>query len=223
MQEDSPYSPPKAGYAGKGHIVYEEMLPLSLTQRLNRLRYACYQLTTMVIFALLGVLAAVFAGAAGLKEQTPLALALVVIFGIMIVGMGVYMFALSVRRLHDLGHSGWLVLLMLLPIVVLPLLVFIGGGARLVLLAGIIQPLFMLYLYAGAGTAGMNSYGTPNPPNGMLVMVFGGLWWVLCVLALLLNIAMAVFSVFAPELLTSLGVESQLQQFEELEQLLKAL
>ncbi|MDF1629975.1 MAG: DUF805 domain-containing protein [Alcanivoracaceae bacterium] len=222
MQEDSPYSPPKAGYAGKGHIVYEDMLPLSLTQRLNRLRYACYQLTTMVIFALIGVLAAVLAGATGLKEQTPLALGLAVIFAIMILAMGVYMFALSVRRLHDLGHSGWLVLLMLLPIVVLPLLMFMGGGARLVLLAGIIQPLFMLYLYAGTGTAGMNSYGTPNPPNSLLVMIFGGLWWFLCVLALLLNIAMAVFSVFAPELLTGLGVESQLQQFEEFEQLLEA-
>ncbi|MEE4251072.1 MAG: DUF805 domain-containing protein [Alcanivoracaceae bacterium] len=221
MHDDSPYSPPKAGLVGKGHIVYEDMRPLSLTQRLNRLRYACYQLTTMVVAALIGVLAAVLAGASGIKEQTPLAWALAVVVAVMLLAMMVYMVALSVRRLHDLGRSGWLVLLMVLPVIALPLVIVMGGGQRLMLLVSVIQPLFMLYLFAAAGTAGMNSYGTPNPPNGMLVLIFGGLWWFLCVLALLANVAMAIFSVFAPELLTGFGMDGQQQQLEELEKLLR--
>ena len=224
MQDDSPYAPPKAGYVGKGHIVYEEMRPLSLTQRLNRLRYACYQLTVMVVVALVGVLAAVLVGSAGsgeLKENEVLAISLGLLMGAALLAVMVYMFGLSVRRLHDIGHSGWLVLIMVLPVVVVPLAIFLGGGERLVLLATAIQPLFMLYLFAAAGTAGMNSYGTPNPPNGMLVMIFGGLWWCLWVLMLLANIAMAIFSVFAPELLSGWGMDGQQQQLEELEKLLR--
>lgn len=223
MQDDSPYAPPRAGLVGKGHIVYEDMRPLSLTQRLNRLRYACYQLTTMVVAALVGVLAAVLAQAAGASNGGPLSAALVIAFALITLAMVVYMTGLSVRRLHDLGRSGWLVLLMLLPVGALPLVMLMGAGPSLVLLVSLVQPLFMLYLFVGAGTGGMNSYGTPNPSNGMLVMVFGGLWWFLCVLALLANVAMVAFSMFAPELLTGLGVESQQQQLEELEKLIRQL
>lgn len=223
MQDDSPYAPPRAGLVGKGHIVYEDMRPLSLTQRLNRLRYACYQLTTMVVAALVGVLAAVLAQAAGASNGGPLSAALVIAFALIVLAMVVYMVGLSVRRLHDLGRSGWLVLLMLLPVAALPLIMLMGAGPSLVLLVSLIQPLFMLYLFVAAGTGGMNSYGTPNPSNGMLVMVFGGLWWFLCVLALLANVAMVAFSMFAPELLVGLGMESQQLQLEELERMLKQL
>ena len=67
----------------------------------------------------------------------------------------------------------------------------------------------------------MNAYGTPNPPNGLLVQIFGGLWWLLLVLVTLLSFASVVFSAFAPELLNSLGLETQQQQWQQLERALK--
>lgn len=49
--------------------------------------------------------------------------------------------AVAVRRLHDTNHSGWWLLICLIP--------FIGA-------------LYLLYLYVSAGTPGENDYG-PDP------------------------------------------------------------
>jgi hypothetical protein len=97
----------------------------------------------------------------------------------------------------------------------------LGGGGNLLMFSSLLQPVAMLYLLVAAGQSGMNPYGTPNPPNGILVKVFGGTWWTLSVLITLLSFASIVFSSFAPELLNNLGLETQQQQWEQLERLLK--
>lgn len=48
---------------------------------------------------------------------------------------------ISIRRLHDMNRSGWLILLFLLPVV---------------------NILLGLYLLLGSGTAGVNNYGLPR-------------------------------------------------------------
>lgn len=48
---------------------------------------------------------------------------------------------ISIRRLHDINRSGWLILLFLLPVV---------------------NILLGLYLLLGSGTAGINNYGLPR-------------------------------------------------------------
>lgn len=221
MEQESPYSPPRAGYAaGKDHIIYEEVRPLSLSQRLNRLRYACYQLAGMLVVVLAGILLAVFA-AAMKNGGEPLAMAIVVVGVLMVLAMMVYMIALMVRRLHDLGHSGWLVLAIFLVSLAPLLVLWLGGSATLLMFASLLQPLAMLYLLVAAGQPGMNAYGTPNPPNGILVKVFGGFWWTVAVLVTLASFASIVFSALAPDLLNSLGLESQQQQWHQIEQILK--
>ena len=221
MDQDSPYSPPRAGYAaGKDHIVYEEVRPLSLSQRLNRLRYACYQLSAMLVIALAGILLAVFAGS--LKGGgEPVTLAITAVAVLMMLAAVIYMIGLMVRRLHDLGHSGWLVLAIFLVSFAPLLVLWLGGGGTLLMLSSLLQPMAMLYLLVGASQAGMNPYGTPNPPNGILVKVFGGIWWTLSVLVTLISFASIVFSSFAPEMLNNLGLETQQQQWEQLERVLK--
>lgn len=221
MDQESPYSPPRAGHAGgKGHIIYEEVRPLSLSQRLNRLRYACYQLSAMLVVALAGILLAVFAGSLQ-KGGEAVTLAIVVVAVLMVLAMVIYMVGLMVRRLHDLGHSGWLALVIFLISFAPVLVLWLGGGGSLLMFSSLLQPLAMLYLLAAAGQPGMNSYGTPNPPNGILVKVFGGFWWGLAVLMTFFSFASAVFSEFAPELLNGLGLETQQQQWEQLERILK--
>lgn len=221
MEQESPYSPPRAGYAaGKDHIIYEDVRPLSLSQRLNRLRYACYQLAAMLVVALAGILLAVFA-AAMKNGGEPLAMAIVVVGVLMVLAMMVYMIALMVRRLHDLGHSGWLVLAIFLVSLAPLLVLWLGGSVTVLMFASLLQPLAMLYLLVAAGQPGMNPYGTPNPPNGILVKVFGGFWWTVAVLVTLASFASIVFSALAPDLLNSLGLESQQQQWQQIEQILK--
>ena len=213
----SPYESPKAGYAGKSnHIIYEDPLPLSLSQRLNRLRYSCYQLTMVVVVLLVMVLGALLYQAAG-GEQSPWAY-MTAIIGAVFLGLGAtfYSIVLMVRRLHDLGRSGWLVLWLLAPLVanLLPLVGIVLSW--LPLLAQLVQAGIMLYLLAGESAPGMNSYGTPSPPNGILVTVFGGLWWIFSVLSLLLSIAFMVFVVFAPQLLpTGLLEQMDVLDFSE--------
>ena len=52
-----------------------------------------------------------------------------------------FLMVITVRRLHDLNRSGWLILLLLLPLVN----IFMG-----------------LYLLLGSGTQGINNYGLPR-------------------------------------------------------------
>ena len=58
--------------------------------------------------------------------------------------------AVSVRRLHDTGKSGWMVLLVLVPL--------FGW-------------LYLLFLYVQPGTSGPNAYG-PDPKGGGQAGVF---------------------------------------------------
>ncbi|MFN3713145.1 MAG: DUF805 domain-containing protein [Alcanivoracaceae bacterium] len=220
MDQDSPYSPPRSGLVGKGHIIYEEVRPLALGQRLNRLRYACYQLTSVVILMLTGVLGAVLVmGLSGGEGATPaqggvLGVVTMVLLVVMaIAGMG-YWVILAVRRLHDLGRSGWLCLLFLSPLAAVPAMLYLGAASLVVLAINLINPLLMLYLFAAAGESGMNRYGTPNPPNGILVQIFGGIWWALCVFGALLTLATVIFMALAPDFAASLGINADQGQAE---------
>lgn len=164
----------KPGYQGKGTIVYEPLSVLSLWQRLGRLRFACYQfgaalLATLVItlFLLLSVeLLPQWVGW-GVAAMTSVALL-------------VYQIGLLVRRLHDMGKSGWWVILVFVPLVNLP---------------------FQLYLYLGDGSSMMNRFGTPNPPVSSLVMMVGGLCWFINVLALVAILVIGAMGWLLPELL----------------------
>lgn len=64
---------------------------------------------------------------------------------------------ISVQRLHDLGWSGWLYLLTLVP--------FVGG-------------LFPILLAVLPGNAAANQYGAPPPANTTAVKVLCALWLV---------------------------------------------
>ena len=186
---------------GRGHIVYEDITAFSFSQRLNRLRFACYSLSAWLITLLLVFLLAIVAAA--LKNSNP-QLAPVALVAMAVIGLGwlIYQMSLVVRRLHDLQRSVWFAALLVLPFILQPALIYLAPAALAMHLGvSLIQPLFMLYLTASEGTPGMNPYGTPNPPNGFLVQFFGGIWWVFMVLTLLANFALVALAFFAPELI----------------------
>lgn len=70
-----------------------------------------------------------------------LILSMPILTGIFSLGMIVPCLAAGVRRLHDVGKSGWFLLVSLVPIV---------------------GPIYLLYLFILEGTPGENRYG-PNP------------------------------------------------------------
>ena len=140
---------------------YESMKALSLTQRLNRLRYCCYTLTGQTIVTLVAVLLYIFTRATWMPEAGQVLLWSVIV-GVWLAAL-IWFIGLFVRRLHDTDRSGLWVLLIFVPLLNL---------------------LLILYLLLAPGTAGANRFGMENPPNGVLVMVFGGLWWLVQILTI---------------------------------------
>ncbi|MDF1822134.1 MAG: DUF805 domain-containing protein [Alcanivoracaceae bacterium] len=195
---DDNYTAPRAGYQGKGHIVYEDISAFGLRQRLNRLRFACYNLASYIIWFLLGLLLMIMFKYWEMPTYGAAS------FGLLAILFLPYWVSLVIRRLHDLGRSGWWWLLMFVPILSAPYKMMMPGATTTMYLLILFWPLFYLYLVAGAGTPGMNRYGTPNPQNGVLVNVFGGLFWIFMVLNLLFNFAALALSFFAPEMLERL-------------------
>ena len=72
--------------------------------------------------------------------------------------------SVTVRRLHDIGKSGWWVLLPLGPWILTGLFLFVFWPIAVVTgLAGLICTGYLIYLYAQPGDAGPNQFGaTPG-------------------------------------------------------------
>lgn len=154
----SPYSTPKSEVA-ETLPEYAELKVLSINGRIGRVRYLGWSMGMMLI-AMLAYAIAVGAMAispiVGGILMVPLVIAAVVV-GVMI----------GVQRLHDLGWSGWLWLLNLVPLV------------------GTVFALLMLVV---PGTQGANRYGPPPPPNSRGVIVLA---WS-CLLVPILGILAAI-------------------------------
>lgn len=208
MTERDDYRTPRSGIQNRAdHIVYETVSPFALNQRLNRLRFACYSFSSALISVLVMALAFILIQTQPLEDKVKsiIFIAGVISFSVFLL---VYWCSLVVRRLHDTGRSGWLILIYLSPIVLMPLVV-VMGSISLMFAVSLINPLFTLFLMGAYGNEGMNRYGTPNPPNGILVIVFGGIYWLLMVLGALANVAMVAFSLFRPELLAEIMLQVQ--------------
>jgi uncharacterized membrane protein YhaH (DUF805 family) len=121
--------------------------------RARRAEFWNYVLVSLVIFVLL----ALIGGILGLRIVRMLYALAVLVPNL----------AVGVRRLHDIGKSGWLVLLPVAPaalvgfffILLWPLALFCG-------VATIICAAYLIYLYVQPGTSGPNQYG-PDPKGVM--------------------------------------------------------
>lgn len=188
------YQAVRPGLQGRGHIVYEEVTPFSLSQRLNRLRFACYGFAATIVFVLLSVLAWVLLkgtlGAAATPWITFATLVLALAF------FGYYV-SLVVRRLHDIGRNGFWAMLIFAP--ALEPLALNADSGLLLLFVLLLQPFLGVYLLTQNPHPVMNQFGTPNPPNSMLVKIFGGFSWAVSMSLLVVQIVIAVLVVMQPE------------------------
>lgn len=180
----------RPGPQGRNHLVYEEVSVFSLSQRLNRLRYVCYLFTGMLVLGLVVALLVILA------QAVEPWLARVMFGASVLLGLTFFVWAigLMVRRLHDLGRPGWWLLAILVP------------GVNL---------LFTLYLLVGAPQDGVNQYGTPNPPNSLLVTLVGGILWAIQVLGTLLNLLMLVVLLARPEWLVTWQQQYMPQEMQQ--------
>jgi uncharacterized membrane protein YhaH (DUF805 family) len=154
QHEASPYAPPRA-QVGATWPEFAELKVFTVQGRIGRLRYLAWTLVLMVaIIAVTGVCAAILTSSlvgGGL------------LIAIAAIGFFIVSVQIGVQRLHDVGWSGWLLLINLVP--------FVGS-------------LFPILMMVIPGNSGANQYGAPQPPNTTAVKVLASLW--LAIIAILM-------------------------------------
>lgn len=157
---ESPYAPPRAT-VGANLPQYAALKPFGVDGRIGRLRYLAWTMVLTLVMLGIGSVVALFAIALIASDSTAglIVGGLVAIF--LCIAIGVVSIQISVQRLHDIGWSGWLWLLNLVP--------FVGSFFP-----------FVIMCVPGSNVA--NRYGPPPPPNSTAVKVLSSLWVVLIAL-----------------------------------------
>jgi len=147
MATANPYQPPRADVADvySEATEFQDVALWSAAGRIGRLRYLAYLGASYLLFAL-------FAGiGGGISAAARSPNALLVIMGLFGIVYGVWVIMKAIQRSHDMGWSGWTVLLTLIPFVA-----------------------FIWFLKGG--TPGNNAYGAPPPPNTTAVKILSGVF-----------------------------------------------
>lgn len=141
-----PYAPPRAE-VGEPTAEYSELKVFTTQGRIGRLRYLAWSMALMAAaLGLLLIASTTFAASAVLG---------MILTGVFGIGFVLVSVQIGVQRLHDVGWSGWLMLLYLVPVV------------------GTFFPLVVLLL---PGNGGVNRFGPPQPPNSRAVKILAALW-----------------------------------------------
>ena len=152
----NPYRAPAAPVADAGDATQPVRL-FSTSGRIGRARYIAYGFGLYLVSVFLGVLAAQVFGEIGAMLVSVVWIA-VAVLGVM----------LTIQRCHDFNMTGWLALLIVVPL------------ANLVFL---IVP----------GTDGPNRFGAPTPPNSVGVLVVAWLIPGIVIAGIILAIALPTY------------------------------
>ena len=163
MQDRNPYSSPRARVQdADGDGEYGEIRIFGAAGRLGRVRYLAYSLVMWLLFSLAVGFSAAAAGQEAALFVT--AAGYIVFFALAIM--------LTIQRAHDFDSSGWLSLLMFVPLV-------------------------GLIFYFIPGTQGENRFGKPPPPNSVGVIVLAWILLLLFILGIVAAIAIPAYQEYA--------------------------
>ena len=163
----TPYATPKAAVA-EALPEFGELKAFTTDGRIGRLRYLAWSMVLMLAcLPLFGIAGGFFAASEILGGL------LMVVVGIAVAVVGI-MF--GVQRLHDIGWSGWLLLVTLVPIV---------GGV------------FSLLMFIIPGSTAANRFGPPQPPNSRAVKILALLWVAFIVIGIVAAIALPAYMGYA--------------------------
>jgi len=163
----TPYATPKAAVA-ETLPEFGELKAFTTDGRIGRLRYLAWSMVLMLAcLPLFGIAGGFFAASEILGGL------LMVVVGIAVAVVGI-MF--GVQRLHDIGWSGWLLLVTLVPIV---------GGV------------FSLLMFIIPGSTEANRFGPPPPPNSRAVKILALLWVAIIAIAIVAAIALPAYMGYA--------------------------
>ena len=149
----NPYAKPNAAVAEAAEE-FQEVKVFATSGRIGRVRYIAYGMGIYLLFGILGALLGAVIGQAGM-----------VIGWIASLVVG---FMLTIQRSHDFNTTGWLSLLVLVPLV-------------------------NLIFWFIPGTDGPNDYGAKTPPNGVGVIIAALIVPIVAVVGILAAIALPAY------------------------------
>lgn len=107
--------------------------PLSAAGRFGRMSYLGWNALLLIVVMCLGILCAILLPGFTPDIQQGMPLTALLLIGLIYIGLLYFTFIFCIRRLHDRNHTGWLSLLMLIPVANICLalyLIFARGDAR---------------------------------------------------------------------------------------------
>ncbi len=147
MAETNPYESPKQNVITESMLEYGDVRILSAAGRIGRLRYFAYSIgIVLALYLAMGI----SMGLATLLPESAGTIISAIITIVAAIAMIYISIVLMIQRLHDTDKSGWLSLIMLIPI---------------------ISIIFTFYLWFMPGSAEQNRFGNPPPPNKSAVIV----------------------------------------------------
>lgn len=168
IEPASPYAPPRAE-VGEALAEYSILKPFSFDGRIGRLRYLAWTMAlTLALLPLVGV--GFWLASTWLLASDSIAALIVggLLATVVVLAFAFVSIQFNVQRLHDLGWSGWLWLINLVP--------FVGS-------------IFPFILIIAPGNTGANQYGPPPPRNTTGVKLLASLWLVMIVLIFIATFA----------------------------------
>ncbi|TCV57077.1 DUF805 domain-containing protein [Pseudomonas fluorescens] len=168
VEPASPYAPPRAE-VGEALAEYGTLKPFSFDGRIGRLRYLAWTMVlTLALLPLVGI--GFWLSTAWLLASDSVAGLIVggLLAAVVVLAFAFVSIQFNVQRLHDLGWSGWLWLINLVP--------FVGS-------------IFPFILIIAPGNTGANQYGPPPPRNTTAVKLLASLWLVMIVLIFMATFA----------------------------------
>ncbi|MPQ84727.1 DUF805 domain-containing protein [Pseudomonas sp. MAFF 730085] len=163
----SPYAPPRAA-VGDHTAEFSTLKVFTTHGRIGRLRYLAWTLVMSVAMLVASGIISTASFAVATASPTAGTILGVLLGLALFVALVCVSVQIGVQRLHDLGWSGWLYLLNLVPLV---------------------NSIFPLLLLVLPGNTGANQYGPPPPRNSKAVKVLAALW--LAFIPVILAIALA--------------------------------
>ncbi len=176
----NPYQTPE-GQLTTDDLAYGEIKFFSPSSRINRLRYWAHSM--LFTLAMIGLFIIVGLIAAFVSQTLAIGLG-VVIYIIMIV----FSFILVIQRLHDLNKTGWMSLLLIIPLANIYLLVL---------------------LIFFKGTEGRNNYGLQTPPNKTWHWILAFSYPLLMIIGIVAAVSLPAYQDYVTR---AQGLESQFEQ-----------
>ncbi|KAF2409584.1 Uncharacterized membrane protein YhaH, DUF805 family [Pseudomonas antarctica] len=150
----SPYAPPRAA-VGEHTAEFTTLKVFTIHGRIGRLRYLAWTLVLTLALLVAGGIISTASFAVATASPTAGTILGVLLGLALFVALVWVSVQIGVQRLHDLGWSGWLYFLNLVPVV---------------------NSIFPLLLLVLPGNTGANQYGPPPPRNSTAVKVLATLW-----------------------------------------------